>query len=295
MEKTISRKFEAILLILFWVWVALFALFYITSSGASAYRRVKLIPWLKEMWGIVRHQPAAIEHLNSHARQAILTRLHRGETPDDPQSQYFSRWNASYLGFQLRAVNEIQASHAALRRQNYGESATTKTVHAAPLSFAELYRSGNLKITGASTSQPDTVHLLLKPSSEIFQVEINLPSPLRAIAFDHISIRGTMRPRVGVEDTPFSDYVRIYWLGAPTPAGGLSFSGERSFPVDLRGLTEKGVATARLGDNYLYLSSGDIQQILLEFSLAVANDVSLERIEFSPDVNPAPAQKAQSH
>jgi len=284
MEKTISRKFETILLILFWAWVALFALFYITSSGASAYRRVRLIPWLKEMWGIVRRQPAAIERLNSHARRAILTRLQRGETTDAPQNQYFSRWNASYLSFQRRAVNEIQASHA--------EASLTHTV---TLSFSELYRSGHLKITGASSSQPDNACLLLKPSSENFQVEINLPSPLRAIAFDRISILGTMNPRVGAEDAPFSDYVRIYWLGVTAPGGGQSFSGERSFPIDLRGLTEKGVATAYLGDNYLYLSSGDIRRILLAFSLAVANEVSLERIEFSPDLLPAPVRKVQSH
>jgi hypothetical protein len=104
-----------------------------------------------------------------------------------------------------------------------------------------------------------------------------------------------MKPRVGAEEAPFSDYVRIFWLGASTPDGEHSFSGERSFPIDLRGLTEKGVATAHLGDNYLWLSSGDIRQILLEFSLAVANEVALERIEFSSDLLPAPVQKAQSH
>jgi hypothetical protein len=284
MERTISRKFETILLLLFWAWVALFALFYLTSSGASAYRRVKLIPWLKEMWGIVRRQPAAIERLNSHARRAILTRLHRGESPDDPQNQYFSRWNASYLSFQGRAVNEIQASHAA-----------ASLTHTVTLSFSELYRSGNLKITGASTSQPDSACLLLKPSSEVFHVEINLLSPLRAIVFGRISIRGTMKPLVGAESAPFSDYARIYWLGVSTPDGEQSFSGERSFPVDLRGFTEKGVSTAHLGDNYLWLSSGDIQQILLVFNLAVPNEVSLERIDFSSDLLPAPVQKVQSH
>jgi len=284
MEKTIGRKFETILLILFWAWVALFAMFYITSSGASTYRKVKLIPWLKEIWGIVWRQPTAIERLNSHARRAILTRLHRGESPDDPQNQYFFRWNASYLSFQRRAVNEIQASHA-----------TASLTHTVTLSFSELYRSGNLKITGASTSQPDNACLLLKPSSDTFHVEINLPSPLRAIAFDRISIRGTRKPRVGAEDAPFSDYVRIYWLGVSAPGGEQSFSGERSFPVDLRGLTEKGVSTAYLGDNYLWLSSGDIRRILLEFSIAVPSEVSLERIEISPDLLPAPVQKVQSH
>jgi len=284
MEKTIGRKFETILLILFWAWVALFALLYITSSGASAYRSVKLIPWLKEMWGIVRRQPAAIERLNSNARRAILTRLQWGETTDDLQAQYFSRWNASYLSFQRRAVSEIRASHA-----------TASLTHAVTLSFSELYRSGHLKITGASTSLPDSACLLIKSSSEVFHVEINLPSPLRAIAFDRISIRGTMKPRVGAEDAPFSDYARIFWLGDSTPDGGQSFSGERSFPVDLRGFTEKGISTAHLGDNYLWLSSGDIRQILLEFSIAVANEVSLERIEFSSDLLPAPVQKVQSH
>jgi len=284
MEKTNGRKFETILLILFWAWVALFAMFYITSSGASAYRRVRLIPWLKELWGIVRRQPTAIERLNSHARRAILTRLHRGESPDDPQNQYFSRWSASYLSFQRRAVNEIQASHA-----------TASLTHTVTLSFSELYRSGHLKITGASTSQPDNACLLLKPSSDTFHVDINLPSPLRAIAIDRISIRGTVKPHVGTESAPFSDCVRIYWLGVSVPGGEQSFSGERSFPVDLRGLTEKGVSTAYLGDNYLWLSSGDIRRILLEFSIAVPNEVSLERIEFSSDPLPAPVRKVQSH
>jgi hypothetical protein len=283
MEKSISKKFETILLILFLAWVALFALFYITSPGTSAYRRVKLIPWLKETWGIVRRQPAAIERLNSNARRAILTRLQRGEATDDPQTQYFSRWNAAYLSFQRRAVNEIQASHA-----------TASLTHTVTLSFSELYRSGNLKITGASTSQPDSARLLLKPSSEVFHVEINLLSPLCVVDFDRISVRGAMKPRVGAEGAPFSDYARIYWLGASAPGGELSFSGERSFPIDLRGLSEKGIATAHLGDNYLWLSSGDIRQILLEFSLTDTNEVSLERMEFSPDLLSAPVRKVQS-
>lgn len=283
MEKPIGRKFETILLVLFWAWVALFALFYITSPGASAYRSVKLIPWLKELGGIVRRQPAAIERLNSNARRAILSRLQRGESPDDPQNQYFSRWNAAYLSFQLRAVNEIRASHAT--------ASLTRTV---TFSFPELYRGGQLKITGASTSQPDSARLLLKSSPEVFHVEITLPSPLRAIDFDHISIRGTTKPHVEAESAPFSDYVRIFWLGDSTPDGERSFSGERSFPIDLRGLTEKGVATAHLVDNYFWLSSGDIRQILLEFSLAVPNEVSLERIEFSSDPLPAPVRKVQS-
>jgi len=272
MEKTIRRKFETILLILFWVWVALFAMLYIISSGATTYRRDKLIPWLKELWGIVRRQPAAIERLNSHARQAILSHINLGDRPNDPQSHYFSRWNAAYLRFQRRANYDIRAAHA-------------KAILAQPisLSFTELYRGGHLKIAGASTSQTGGTSLLLKPSTENFRVEVDLPSPLRAIAIDRISISGSMKPRSETSYAPFSDYVRIFWLGAPANSRELSFSGERSYPVDLRGFTEKGVASAYLDGSYLWLSGGYIKRILLEFNLSAVNEVSLERLEFSTD------------
>jgi hypothetical protein len=265
--------------------VALFAIFYIVSPGATAYRRDKLMPWLKEAWGIARHQPVAIGHLNSHARRAILTHIRRGEKPDDPQNQYFSRWDASYLRFQMQAVNDIPTSRASL-----GFSLTTALI------FPELYRFGKLKISGASAFKPDSSRLLLRPSSEVFRVEITPPTHLRIFVIsNHISIHGSVNSHTLAEEAPFSNYVRFYWLDASAHSEEQSFSGERSFPIDLRDLAEKGIATSYLGDNYLWLSSGEITRFLLEFSLTNKSEVSLERVDFPPVHAPVPTQKVQPH
>ncbi len=226
-----------------------------------------MIPWVGETWGIVMNKPDAVERLNWHARQVLLSRLANHKLSLEENKRYFSHWRADYLRFHLKAVSDITKAQ---------DRAKLKSIPVKALSFTELYRTGKLKILNATVACKNDSLIRLRASGKSCRVELTIPDSILTLSYDVLKIYVRMKPKSDDSITPFTNYVRIYWMSKSQR----EYSGERSIPLDLYSLEKGEYIEADMSKNLQWLTGIEVKKILMIFYLSSECDIGLGKIEF---------------